>query len=341
MKAARLHEIGKPLKIDETPIPIVSPGEILVNVKAAIIDGTNLHLREGRFPVPQLPVTLGNETAGVVAEVGDGVNGFQVGDRVLVSCIIGFCGSCPYCISGNENLCAVRGFFGCNADGSFAEYIKVPHTNVFHIPDSIPFDQGAVLSDAAATAYHAVDRGNIKPGYSVAVYGIGGVGSIAMQIARLYGATKVIAIDINNRKLEIAKDLGADYTINSKKEDPVEQIKKWTDGKGADVTFEMVGDKQAMEQTIQSTKLGGRAIIVGLGPKMIEISPFSIISGELEVTGSWGFRHIDFPNLIGLARQEKIRLDKSISARMPLNRINDGLDLLANDKDIIGIAVDI
>lgn len=132
MKAARLHEIGKPLRIDEVPIPVVNPREILVNVKAAVIDGTNLHLREGRFPAPKLPVTLRNETSGVVAKVGGEVSGFRSGDMFLVSCIVWFCGSCPFCISGNENLCVSRGFFECNEDGSFVEYVKVPHINVFH-----------------------------------------------------------------------------------------------------------------------------------------------------------------------------------------------------------------
>jgi len=341
MKAARLHKVGEALRIDEVPVPEVGPGEILVNVKAAIIDGTNLHLRAGRFPTPKLPVILGNETSGVVAAVGKGVSGFKEGDRVLVNCIIGSCGSCYFCKSGNENICPSRNFFGCNEDGSFAEYIKVPSINAFHISNSIPFDQAAVLSDAAATAYHAIDRGNIKPGYSVAVYGIGGVGSIAIQMARLYGASKVIAIDINDKKLEIAKELGADYLINSQKEDPVAKVMKLTDNKGADVTYEMVGDKQAMEQTAQSARVGGRAIIIGLGPEKIEISPFSIILRELELTGSWGYRFTDYPTLIELAGQKKFRLDKSLSARVPLDRVNEGLDLLERDKNLIGVVVDI
>ena len=160
-------------------------------------------------------------------------------------------------------------------------------------------------------------------------------------MTRLYGATKVIAIDINDKKLEIAKELGADYVINSKKEDPVEKIKKLTDGKGADVTYEMVGDKQAMEQTVQSARVGGRAIIIGLGPEKIEVSPFGIISRELELTGSWGYRCTDYPNLIELAGQRRFRLDKSLSARVSLDKVNDGLDWLEKDKNLIGIVVEI
>jgi threonine dehydrogenase-like Zn-dependent dehydrogenase len=143
-----------------------------------------------------------------------------------------------------------------------------------------------VLSDAFATAYHAVWKGEVAPGDSVAIYGIGGVGIGAIQIAKIYGAAKVIAVDINDHKLKLAKELGADFTINSRREDPVAQIRKLTVGRDADVAFEMVGDKQVMEQTIQSVRLGGTAVIIGLGPVTIEVPPFSIIRGELEVKGS-------------------------------------------------------
>jgi len=342
MKAARLYEANKPLKIEKIPIPEIGSKDVLIEVKASIIDGTVSHFTRGRFAPPQLPITLGWETSGILANVGSEVTHLKKGDRVILNCIVWTCGKCYFCLTGRERICPTRGYHGGSLDGSFAEYVKASAENVFLLPENIPFDQGAVLSDSLPTAFNATAlRGKIKGGDTVAIFGVGNVGMNAVQLANILGAAKVIAIDIADGKLQTAKQLGADKTVNATREDPVNRVRELTGGEGVDVAIECVGIKKTLEQTVQSTRRGGRAVFVGIGAgQNMEIDPLAITMQEIEVTGSWGYNRTVFPRLIEMVTSGRINLSKAISVKVSLENINEGIELLEKDKNIIGVLVE-
>lgn len=220
--------------------------------------------------------------------------------------------------------------------------MKASAENVFLLPENIPFDQGAVLSDSLPTAFNATAlRGKIKGGDTVAIFGVGNVGMNAVQLANILGAAKVIAIDIADGKLQTAKQLGADKTVNATREDPVNRVRELTGGEGVDVAIECVGIKKTLEQTVQSTRRGGRAVFVGIGAgQNMEIDPLAITMQEIEVTGSWGYNRTVFPRLIEMVTSGRINLSKAISVKVSLENINEGIELLEKDKNIIGVLVE-
>jgi len=196
MKAARLHQIRQELSIDPVQVPKVNANEVLVDIKASGICHSDLNYRNGVAPVGKLPIILGHEVAGVIAEVGNQVEDLEEGERVCIHYVIS-CGKCAYCSTGKDNLCEEYRMIGKDVDGGFAEYIKVPARNVLKLPKNIPFEQAATLGCAVSTPFHALRRGRASVGETVVVYGVGGLGVHAIQLAsKIFGAGKVIAVDI-------------------------------------------------------------------------------------------------------------------------------------------------
>jgi D-arabinose 1-dehydrogenase-like Zn-dependent alcohol dehydrogenase len=189
--------------------------DVLVAVKAAGICHSDAHYRAGRSPVHPLPLTLGHEVAGVVEQVGVGVKSIKVGERVCLH-YLATCGECEYCQRGSEQFCRSGSMIGKYRDGGYAEYICIPSRSVFVLPDDVPFEQGAIMMCSSATSLHAINKSRLKPGESVAVFGVGGLGISAIQLAQAYGADLVLAVDINPLKLELAAQFGA-LPINAKK----------------------------------------------------------------------------------------------------------------------------
>jgi propanol-preferring alcohol dehydrogenase len=329
MRAVRLHRIGEELKMDCIPVPQIGPNEVLVDIKASGICGSDLHFRNGVSPVGKLPITLGHEIAGVIAEVGNRVEGIGEGDRVCVHYPI-TCGDCIFCNMGRENFCERYQMIGKHVDGGFAEYIKVPARNVVKLPKSIPFDQGAIIGCAVSTAFHALRRARINEGDVTVIYGIGGVGLHAVQLAsRIFGAGRLIAVDVSKEKLEMAKKLGADEVIDVAEEDPVERIKEITDGKLADVVIELIGLKKTIEKAMDCLGKGGRMVIVGIGPEDIQVSPYKTIIGkEMEIIGSNDHLRQEVVQLIELVRSGKIDLSASVTHRSSLDEVNRGMEIL-------------
>ena len=242
MKAARFYKVGEPLKIDTIPIPKLGPEDVLVNVKACGICGSDIHIvYEGVTPTAYSPITLGHEPSGVIAALGPEVEGWKVGERVTVNPFL-TCGKCINCLSGNSQICLSRRVIGIHTEGGLAEFLRVPSENLVHLPEPIPFDQGGIAVDAVATPFHAITkRGALKVGEKVAVFGCGGLGIHGVQIAKVCGASLVIAVDTIDSALERAKKVGADEVINPKREKPIQKIREMTGGIGVDLALEFIG----------------------------------------------------------------------------------------------------
>jgi propanol-preferring alcohol dehydrogenase len=322
-------KVGQPLENQELPTPAMGERDILVRVHAAGICHSDVHYRAGRSPVRPLPMTLGHEVAGVVEQVGPQVTGVKQGDRVCLHYNI-TCGNCYYCSMGSEQFCEKALMLGHYTDGGYAEYIAAPARNAIHLPDEIPFEQGATLMCASATAFHALKKSRIRPGERVAIFGVGGLGLSAVQLARAFGALEVYAVDINPEKLELAEKYSA-IPVNAAKVDPVGEIHRLTREKGVDVALELVGLPQTMRQAVQCLGVMGRAVIAGIGDQPLEIDTYHELLGrENEIIGSNDHLLQELPLLVDLARRKVLDTSKVVTRTIPLdaNVINQALDIL-------------
>ncbi|MFQ5433300.1 MAG: zinc-binding dehydrogenase [Anaerolineae bacterium] len=339
MKAALFYEAKQPLKIEEIPTPTPGPGEVLVKVAACGLCHTDLHYIDHGTPTfKKPPIVLGHEVAGTVAASGQGVKTWQEGDRVLLPAVYG-CGNCTMCRTGRENVCERMVMFGNNVDGGYAEYIVAPAKDIFALPDEIPLVEGAIIADATTTPYHAVvNRGQVKPGDQVVVFGCGGIGINVVQVAAAVGA-QVIAVDIIDEKLEWAARMGAKTTLNSRNFERIDkEIRKLTDG-GADIGFEAIGNPVVQKQTFNSLRTGGRFVVVGYADKPTTLNLGKVMYREMEIIGSLGCRAVDYPRVIELVRQGKIKVQELVTARFPLDDINAGLDVLRAGQGIRSVVV--
>lgn len=334
MKAVRMIEAGKPLQSQQIPIPSAGEEDVLVRVRAAGICHSDAHYRAGRSPMGMMPITLGHEVAGEVEWAGSKVTNLKAGQRVCLHYNIS-CGDCDHCKTGNEQFCATVKMIGHHIDGGYAEYIAMPARNAIPLPEEISFEEGATLMCASATALHALRKGRVKEGERVAVFGVGGLGVSAIQLARALGAVEVYAVDIKLDKLELASQYGA-IPINANRLDAVEEIRKLTKGKGVDVALELIGLPITMKQTIESLGVLGRAVIVGLSQMPLEVHPYQTLIGyEAEIIGSNDHLLQELPLLIDMARQKILDTSHVVSQTIPLDaeKINQRLDDLQNYTD--------
>ena len=331
MKAAVFHGPNKPLEIQSADDPQIGPGDILVKVAACGVCHTDLHYIDHGVPTfKKPPLILGHEPSGTVEEVGSEVSQFKPGDRVLLPAVL-TCGVCYFCRTGRENICQSMVMFGNNIDGAYAEYVAAPAKDAFHLPGEIPLEEGSIIADAISTPYHAVkNRGEVKPGDQVVVYGCGGIGINLVQIATAAGAS-VIAVDILEKKLEWAKKLGAVEVIDPREVENVGKAVKKLTGGGADVAFEAIGNPKTMQDAFGTLRKGGRLVIVGYTHKPVELSAAKIMYFEMEVMGSLGCRPVDYPRIIEMARTGKIRVKDLVTHRFPLERINEAFDILRDN----------
>lgn len=333
MWAARIHKIHRLLKIERIPIPKIGPQDVLLKVKACGICHSDLHIMDGITPLPKYPMTIGHEFAGVIQDVGSMVKDWEAGQRVCVYSLVA-CGNCFFCLTGRETLCLNRNILGVHIDGGYAEFVRVPGKCLVKLPGKIPFDQGAILTDAVATPFHAIaKRSQMKLGDTVVIFGIGGLGSHAVQIAKINGAAKVIAVDILDSAIKRAKLFGADLVINGKRDDPVKAIQKNTGGLGADIAFEFVGIKKTIEQAMESVRRGGRVVVSGIGDQEAKLLPSAVfVRNEIEVVGSYGFEKSEIKKIVEMVSEGKLDLSHSISHRITLGQANEGMRLLKEGK---------
>lgn len=333
MKAAIFFGPNQPLRLDDWQTPSVKPNEVLVQVAACGVCHTDLHYIDQGVPTfKKPPLILGHEPSGVVAQVGSEVKNLKEGDRVLLPAVL-TCGTCEFCRTGRENICQAMIMIGNNVDGAYAEYVAAPAKDVFHLPKEISLQEGCIIADAISTPYHAVkNRGEVKGGDTVVVFGCGGVGINVVQVAAAFGGV-VIAVDISDKKLEWAKTFGASYTVNPRKvENIAKEIKRLTNG-GANVAFEVIGKPQTIETAFGTLRKGGRLVVVGYSAEDIKLSVAKIMYFEMEVRGSLGCRPVDYPRLIELCRIGKIKVKELVTQKFPLERINDAFELLRNHDE--------
>jgi propanol-preferring alcohol dehydrogenase len=311
MKALVLKESGGPLVLEEMPTPQPGPGEVLVRVRACGLGLTLVWNRNGRGGTSgKLPRIIGHEIAGDVTQVGPSVEGFTPGDRVNVYYYL-ICGNCRWCNRGRDDLCDNQaGVVGRQIDGGLAEYVKLPARNLCHIPPEVSYVDAAVTADAVATPVHVLrERAHLRAPDTVLVVGAGGgVGIHMVQMARVLGASQVIAVDINAEKLALATQNGADAVINSREVSFDEEAVRLTQGRGVDVVVEMVGLRETMERSLRSLGKGGRLVLVGTydSTAVLPLKQDSL-RGECIVTGTRYCARHELAEAVELVARGRIR----------------------------------
>ncbi|HPK53195.1 MAG TPA: zinc-binding dehydrogenase [Smithellaceae bacterium] len=335
MKAARFYKVNEPLRIEEIPIPVPGPDEVLIRMRATGVCGSDVHIAyEGVTPTGFLPITLGHEPSGEVAEIGSNATEWKEGDRVVVSSIV-TCGKCYNCLRGRESICISKKLLGIHLNGGLAEYMVAPRQNLIKIPGNIPFDQASTTSDAVATPFHAlVSVGKIKLGDSVAIIGLGGLGLHAIQLAKLAGASKVIAVGRTPSVIERAMQAGANFGVNISEGNTAKKVKEITDGYGVDLAIELVGTQDMIALGADCLRQGGKLVVAGLGPDNVKVMPPTIfVRQELEVVGSYGWDRREIATILQLVAAGSLDISGSVSKRFKLEEVNTALE---NLRDRVG-----
>lgn len=309
MKALVVEEFGGPLILEDVPVPQPNPDEALVRVKACAVDQFDLTIRDGKFAMAsKTPIILGHEIAGVVEAIGSNVTVVSVGDRVTSTLYL-TCEKCRYCLTGRETICAdFKGYVGIHTPGAYAEYTTIPEVNLVKLPESISFAHGSVIANAIGTPFHALTkRARLQPGERIIITGAGGgVGVHAVQLARMMGAF-VMAVDIGEEKLALARDLGADTVFDATSGDFSTAAHEWTNGEGADVVLELVGTK-TFDSSIKSLARGGRMVIIGSHTgTTLTVSPQAMIANEWEILGSRNASKRELVEVVALVAAGRIK----------------------------------
>jgi propanol-preferring alcohol dehydrogenase len=284
MRAAVVPELGAKLEIQQLTVPEPGPGQVLVKIEASGLCHTDIHAAHGEWPVkPNPPFIPGHEGVGVVMAAGPGATLHEPGDRVAIAWLGSACGHCRYCVAGWETLCEAQQNSGYSVDGCYAEYAVADDRYVVDVPDEIVSIDAAPLTCAGVTTFKAIKVAGLQPGETVSIVGIGGLGHLAVQYARVLGA-RVIAVDVEDAKLDLARALGADLTVNARTTDPVQAI---SDYGGADVAIVTAASPRTFEQAYASLRRGGRLCCVGLpADDKISISVFDTVLSGKQVIGS-------------------------------------------------------
>lgn len=319
MKAMLLSEY-KHLELTDMPKPEVGPRDVLIAVQACGVCGSDIHGYDGSTGRRIPPLIMGHEAAGVIEEVGSEVRSFQAGQRVTFDSTVS-CGNCQYCRAGRINLCNNRKVLGVSCGeyrqhGAFAEYVVVPEHIVYELPDDLPFEHAAMI-EAVSVAVHAANRTPVKLGQSCVVVGTGMIGLLCVQAMKKAGCGTIIAIDLDDSKLALAKELGATHAINGKTEDLIDQVKRLTGGEGADIAVEVVGATVTIQTAINALRKGGHLTLVGNLSPNIELPLQSVVTRELSVSGSCASAG-EYPECIALMTSGDIQVEPLISLKAPL-----------------------
>ncbi len=352
-KAAVLYEAGQPAVIEEITLDAPHRGEVLVRMEGAGVCHSDLHVRDGAIREP-MPIVLGHEGTGVVAEVGPEVSGLRPGDHVVLT-LVPSCGSCYFCHRGEPHMCLIsatmaaggvlrdgtsrmsigtRKLHHFNSVSCFSEYVVVPQEGAVKIPNDIPVENAALLGCAVVTGVGAVERtAGVRPGESVAVIGCGGVGLNVIQAASLSGAYPVIGIDIRPDKIEGARAFGASHGVNAREQDAVAVIKEITEY-GVDWAFEVLGNPRTIEQAWELIRPGGTVVVVGLSPKgsKVTLPAFDFIS-EKNIRGCFygsSRFHADVPVILERIQAGRMRIEGMVSHSVPLEGLEEAFSRLRN-----------
>ena len=320
MKAIVYEGPGR-LLVKDVPKPPAGPSDVLIKVSAAGICGSDLEMARGNRPSVVPPRIPGHEVSGQVVEIGEETARFKIGDRVVVEPILS-CGACRNCMAGRYNICKDLRFVGVNADGAFAEFLAMPESRVHMIPDRFSFEEAAVL-EPTAVGVHIVKRAGISPADTVVILGAGPIGLQIAQVAKSTGAGHIIMTDVLDHRLDLAKRLAADFTINPTREDPLEHVNQITDGEGADVVIEAVGKSETILQTMDLVRVGGRILVGGLSVERFVTEPPTFwmrqLLKEVTVESSRSYGAGDWIAAIALASRGNINCEALVTHRFPLD----------------------
>jgi L-iditol 2-dehydrogenase len=300
--------------IPEPPAP--GPDRLIIEVKAAGVCGSDLHMwHENHSWKIKLPLVLGHEFCGVVADVGANVTGFRVGDRVACETAAQVCNQCIYCLTGNYNLCPNRLGYGALADGAFTRCVTARPQILHHIPDNVPFEHAA-LTEPICVAYNALveKTASMKPGDTVVIQGPGPIGIMALLVTRLRGASTIVVLgtDRDEQRLDVAAELGATYTLNIQREDPVELVRSLGDGFGADVVVDCSGVSAALKQSMELVRPNGIITKIGWGPQPLDYNLDPLVAKAVTLQGSFSHTYSTWERVLGLLSSGQINLEPVI-----------------------------
>lgn len=333
MLAVVKEEAGPGFVLKDVDIPVPKSDEVLIKVEAVGICGSDIPIFKGIRPVP-IPFIPGHEFAGIIVDVGAGVKQFKKGDEVVPG-LVQNCGRCKYCRQGLESLCDNMIETGIHVNGAFAEYVSVPEHTLHYKPKEMTFNEGASI-DPIASAYRPVKKARVGSEDVVVVYGPGPIGQYAAQVARVEGAKTLIMVGTRENRLQLARELGVDITINigEKKEDPVERIKELTGGEMADVVLETAGTPQVIEMCLNSVRKNGRLSLAGVLHKPSTLLLSLIVRREINITGSICYTWLDFQNSMDLVALGKVKVGPIVTHELHLKEIGKALELIEKREAI-------
>ena len=320
MKALVLVEYNN-FELKDVDKPSIEPGEVLVKIKACAICGSDVHGMDGSSGRRIPPIIMGHEAAGVIEEIGADVTKYKVGQRVTFDSTA-YCGDCEYCSNGQVNLCGTRQVFGVSCGdyrrhGAFAEYVAVSEHILYPVPDNVTFEQAAMV-EPLAIALHGVSRVNLKGKDTAVVIGAGMIGLLVIAALKEKGVKTVISADVNNSRLELSKEFGADHTINTKESDAIKEILALTGGEGAHISFEVVGLTETVELAVNCTRKGGSIGLIGNISKTAAIPLQAVVTKEISLFGSCSCAG-EYGESLDLISNKKINVDKLMSGVAPLS----------------------
>lgn len=339
MRAAVVTQPGE-LKVMTVDVPAIGPDEVLIKVKATGICGTDLSIYTGKYSKEALPLIPGHEFSGTVAAVGENVKGLEVGQPVTADINMS-CENCFYCRRGRKLMCPEFRQLGIHINGAFAEYVKAPAKQVHKLPKGMPFEYGAFI-EPLSCSIHAFKATDVAIGSSVAIIGAGTLGILHTQIAKLRGAAPIILISRNAKRNAIAQQMGAvDYVIDPTKVDPVAEVKRLTDGRGADYVIEAVGTAETYAQAFELVRPGGAIAAFGIteGDATVPVRTFDLVLKEQTVTGSCAGVGTDWADAIALLQYGRIKPDPLFSLKVPLEELEAVLKECMANRDLMKIFV--
>ena len=319
------------IRFDRVPVPQPGPGQVLVKIKRIGICGSDIHVYHGKHPYTKYPVTQGHEVSGRIAAVGEGVTGFRVGQKVTIEPQV-FCGKCHPCTHGKYNLCESLKVMGFQTTGTASEYFAVDQSKVDLLPESMDFDEGAMLEPLAATVHAAKRAGDVK-GLNVCVLGCGPIGILLIQSLKAFGAAKVLATDVSDYRLELAKQCGADVTVNTKN---AEFGRAMLDAFGpdkADIIYDCAGNDITMDQAIQNARKGSTIILVAVYAGLAHCDLAKLNDSELDLNTTMMYRHEDYVDAIRLVGEGKIQLQPLMSKHFAFQDYLAAYEYIDNNRE--------